>query len=155
MIMNTETITVKYVNQPKTPQSRSGSVKDTNGEFWGVPIPMLRDFAPDQTYTVRYDTREYQGRTYKDIKSIASALPVVQQATPTNGHAAPIGHNNPPVAMQDRGGVPPHVSNWVAHAIATGKIQDAPDMVRWAQWAYQAGLSMSQRPADAGEDAPF
>ena len=125
-------------------------IKDASGAFWDA-WEVARQMKVGGTYDVEFKSREYNGKTYRTIsKAIAQSNGHAQSAAPqthaplTNGAIAP-----------DRGGVPPHVSNWVAHAIAAGKIQDAPDMIRWAQWAFQAGMSMNQRPTDASEDAPF
>ena len=70
--MPTATIVAKFVNPPQQGK-KSGSIKTPENEYYGVPAAMLGQFTQGGTYTVEYKTREWNGKTYKDILSISQA----------------------------------------------------------------------------------
>lgn len=132
------TISAKFVNPPKV-EGRSHSVKDATGAYWDF-WPNKVKIEAGKTYDVEYTTREYNGKTYKSIQKATEQKP--RPAVP----------NGTPTPFDDRGGVPPHVSNWVAHAITAGLVRSPDQMCDWAQWAYEAGKSMTSRPEPPPED---
>ena len=95
--MQTATITVKYLNPPKSPKGPA-SVKDANGTYWSFwtrDIPLDR-FVVGGTYTVGYDTSQYNGKdqyTIKEVMDAGGQVTVVKPGAPlpsvpaTNGHA--------------------------------------------------------------------
>ena len=93
--MQQATIKVQYVNQPKG--NGPGNVKDVDGTYWKVwtrskkpGAAVLSDFQEGGTYSVTYETENYQGKDYYTITSVtqtATALP--QTAAASNGHVMP------------------------------------------------------------------
>ncbi len=137
--MPNATIAAKFVNPPKV-QGNSWSVKDATGAFWSF-YPEKCKLDAGKVYDIEYTEKpRAAGGTYKNIvKATEKARP--PQAA--NGH---VGHG-----FDDRGGVPPHVSNWVAHAIQAGLIKKPEEMSYWAQWAFYASRTMAKPPEDADE----
>ena len=93
--MHQATISVKYVNQPdKNPDY--GSLKDANGNYWGVPKNMLSQFQPDHSYCVGYTTFTAKtGKEYHTIKEIKVDAP--GQPTPhTDKLLSHVGRNHAP-----------------------------------------------------------
>jgi hypothetical protein len=67
--MPVATITPQWINAPK-PGAKSGSIKDVNGEYWGVRPDDLSQFTSGVPAEVEYTEREYQGRVYKNIQRL-------------------------------------------------------------------------------------
>jgi len=82
--MNTATITAQYLNPPK-PGRKTGSVKDTDGQYWDVWPDKLAQMQQGGTYQIEYETRDYQGKTYCTIKNIVGGS---APAPKSNGVAA-------------------------------------------------------------------
>ena len=83
------TIQPKYVNPPKG-NGKSWSVKDANGDYWGCTQEVanyIKDMqAQGAAVVVTYETRDYQGKTYKNIKSAAaSSQPAARPAQQSGG----------------------------------------------------------------------
>jgi hypothetical protein len=66
--MGQATVQVKYVNPPKQGKV-NGSIKDSNGEMFGVPPALLSTFQEGATYDLEYNERVFKGQTYKTISS--------------------------------------------------------------------------------------
>jgi hypothetical protein len=92
--MHQATISVKYVNQPdKNPEY--GSLKDANGNYWGVPKSMLSQFQPDHSYRVGYTTFTAKtGKEYHTIKEIEVDAPGLPPPTHNRPHSNGNGHAN-------------------------------------------------------------
>lgn len=75
--MQTATVTVQYVNQPK-PGKRMGSIKGTDGNYYNVWPDKLPLFTVGQTYTLEY-TEDNGFRSFKKIVE-GGAQPVGQAA---------------------------------------------------------------------------
>lgn len=71
-------IVVEYVNQPRG-NSKKGSVKASDGNYYGVWPDKLAQYAKGGKYRVEYEAEEYQGKTYRTITKI------LQSATPASG----------------------------------------------------------------------
>lgn len=84
--MQQTTITVQYVNQPRASGGKKGSVKDSEGRYWGVWADKLDQFKAGQSYDILYETSQWQGKDQHTIKS-ASARGAAVPAT--NGHTTP------------------------------------------------------------------
>lgn len=69
--MSQETITVAYVNPPAEGKKQA-TIKTSAGAIYGIAPDKTSYFQVGQTYTVEIAAREFQGRTYKTIKSIVS-----------------------------------------------------------------------------------
>jgi hypothetical protein len=69
--MNTKTVKVKYVNQPKEGR-KTGSIKTADGEYFDVWPDQLPKFKQGSSYEVEYASREYNGKTYHTVKSIVN-----------------------------------------------------------------------------------
>ena len=64
------TITVQYVNAPR-PGQFSGSIKDAQGNYWGIPGHATHLFQPGQTYEVMYWQKQTQsGKVFNNIASV-------------------------------------------------------------------------------------
>jgi hypothetical protein len=87
--MQQATITVAFVNPPKSPTG-PGSVKDTEGKYWKVWTPKkpgdpsLENFVAGGVYSVTYKPGMYQG---KPDDTITSVTQVGAAAAAPNGHA--------------------------------------------------------------------
>jgi hypothetical protein len=64
--MTTTTVTVKYVNDPKAPGGRSGSIKDADGVYYSVPVAMLPEFQPNMTYEIDWK----QNGNFKNVSAV-------------------------------------------------------------------------------------
>jgi hypothetical protein len=138
------TITVKAISRPKG--RGPGGALDSSTESWFNYWPDKVTVEKGVTYDVEYLDDIFNGRQQKIIqKATAKAAAPLATAPRINGHA-PNG--------DDRGGVPPHVSNWVAHAIQAGLIKTPAQLCSWAQWSYQAGVGMTNRPATMPAERP-
>lgn len=62
------TATVAYVNDPK-PGKKNGSIKLGDGTYLGVRPNMLSQFSAGKTYDIEYEEHDYQGQTYKTVKT--------------------------------------------------------------------------------------
>lgn len=82
--MNTQTISVAYVNPPKNPKG-PGSIKDTEGRYWKLwtKDTPLDQFAVGQSYDIVFETDQYQG---KDQHTIKRATPRGGAVAPNNGN---------------------------------------------------------------------
>lgn len=88
--MQITTVTPQFVNQPKKPGGKYGSIKDGNGTYWSVPVGLLPHFKPNEPASVEW---EMNGEYY-NIKGIVGhaapqpiAAPSPQPITPkANGH---------------------------------------------------------------------
>jgi hypothetical protein len=67
--MPTATITPQWINAPK-PGAKSGSIKDINGDYWGVRPDDLSQFTSGVPTEIEYTEREYQGKIYKNIQRL-------------------------------------------------------------------------------------
>lgn len=70
------TVTVQYVNEPKG-NAVSGSIKDTNGDYYGVHKSRLHDFAVGQAYEFDFSVSDsgYRNVDVKTIQPLAAARP--------------------------------------------------------------------------------
>lgn len=76
--MTVAEVTVAYVNPPKG-RARSGSIKDTDGGYYGIAWPaMQNDFKPGGTYKIEYE----QNGQYRNVtrSKLVSAAPPVASA---------------------------------------------------------------------------
>jgi hypothetical protein len=69
--MPAATIIPAYINAPK-PGAKSGSIKDQNGDYWGLRPEDMSQFAVGVPAEIVYTEREYQGRVYKNIQTLKS-----------------------------------------------------------------------------------
>lgn len=89
--MQTETVTVQYVNPPKN-NPNFGSIKTSTGEYISVPSSRLHEFAPNGVYTLIV---EMNGRfkNFKDFAGQAEAPPTPQNygvpPQPAQGYIPP------------------------------------------------------------------
>jgi hypothetical protein len=92
--MSTTTqVTVQFVNDPK-PGGKKGSIKTTDGAYYGVWADKLHEFKPGGVYEVEYDESQFQGKTYRNINT-SKGVKLIQEAAPkTNGAAGPVHSNN-------------------------------------------------------------
>src|SRR5437016_13153417 len=75
--MPKETVTIAYVNQPKEGK-KMGSIKTANGQYFNVYPDKLNLFEVGQTYAIEYDSREFQGKMYHNVKSVSPSSPTRQ-----------------------------------------------------------------------------
>ena len=83
--MPIETITVQYVNQPRG-NSKKGTIKSSDGRYFGVWPDKLSLFEANHSYTIEFDQEQYQGKTYNQFTRIVdgangSAAPATRQTT--------------------------------------------------------------------------
>lgn len=78
---NKETITVQYVNPPKEGK-KQGSVKTSDGRFFGVYPELLSAFPSAGTYEIEFKSRDFNGKQYH---TVTSAKPVSGQGGGING----------------------------------------------------------------------
>ena len=66
--LETATVKVQYVNMPKEGKKK-GSIKDTEGDYYGVWADKLHDFQAGETYEITF--RENNG--YRDVVAVKRA----------------------------------------------------------------------------------
>jgi hypothetical protein len=122
-----EIIKVAFVNQPKTPQAKSGSIKTEDGRYLGVFANKLSQFAVGGSYEIETKAREYNGKTYHDI---TSAKPV----------SAPSGNGNGAHATGNLGGIEwGNAKNVAAQLVANGVTPENFDsFLKLARMVYAA-----------------
>lgn len=79
--MQTAVITVKYINAPRSAKGPA-SIKDANGTYWAFwvrDIP-LSTFQENQSYTIGYETSQYQDKDQYTIKEVIPATPATNTA---------------------------------------------------------------------------
>lgn len=92
--MHQATITVSYVNQPRTATGKKGSIKDREGRYFGVWKDRLSQFEAGKTYDVEYTIDQWQGKDQYNIKRAklrGAALPPPPAGHNSNGN----GQSNP------------------------------------------------------------
>ena len=82
--MQTATVTVDYVNQPK-PGKKKGSIKTKELGYIGVWPDKLDQFEKGATYTINY----VQEGEYKDFKGMAGSMAKPSGAPPKTGVKSP------------------------------------------------------------------
>lgn len=81
--MPTTRVTIKYVNEPKEGKTR-GSIKGTEGDFFGCPQGMLRHFQAGKTYDVTYS----ESGEWKTVTGAAEVLAEVRRGAPASSEPA-------------------------------------------------------------------
>ncbi len=137
----------QYINQPKDPSWKNGSVKDTNGQLWTVDKAALGMFQPGGAFTVTYDP-PFGNRKYPTILSVngqqvgasqsagftpagqAAQAPLPQQGSwqPQTAQSAPAAAPAPSTPMPDT-----LLSNVLATAVEKGAIQSPSELEIWAR----------------------
>jgi hypothetical protein len=79
--MPIETITVQYVNEPK-PGKKMGSIKATDGRYFGVYPDKLGLYFKGQAATIEYDASEVNGRTFYNVRRKVDAANGSSSASP-------------------------------------------------------------------------
>lgn len=96
--MATATVTVQYVNQPKEGQ-RKGSIKTTDGSYYGVWPDKLGLFTKGGTYQIEFtETVSDSGKVFRDFKQMVGAPTQGGYSGPRRGSN---GGNYRPTAPQD------------------------------------------------------
>lgn len=149
--MGTSTVTVAYVNPPKEGR-KTGSIKTIDGAFYDVYPEKLGLFEHNGIYEIEYSEREYNGRTYRTVTSVAGK----GMAPPRQGGG---GRNNQyrPTAPQDAERM--YVCALLASGIRAGvldlstvAVASATNALR-AAWAETFGAD-ALRPATDAPVAP-
>ena len=128
-------VNVKYVNPPKG--KGPASIKDDQGnywKFWTDKIPLDR-FQTGHTYSVGYETEDYQGKEQRTITAVS--MPQEQAPKIGNGAAKPeMGRQTAPVDAERM-----FVCSLVNAGIRAGQIQftttDIAEAVNCARSAWQ------------------
>lgn len=148
--METKRIEIKYVN-PAREGKKLANVKTPDGTVYGVWPEKLHLFTEGQSYTVKFESREFKGETYRTIKEVLA-----------NGadHTAPA----PAAAAQSNGaGGASNEFSWtqeiVARAMSSGQFAaaDIPTLVQEAKIGFaltQQGQTPSSKNT-AEEEIPF
>jgi hypothetical protein len=132
----TATIEVAYVNGPK-PGKKTGSVKTTDDQYYGVWPNDLGRFQPGNTYKVQYEEREFQGQVYKTIKFPKDTPKPAAQ----NGQSFGVttsGASTKAVEMFVMGVIGRYLQGCGASFPGTDELTD---MVRSARTAFERGMS--------------
>jgi hypothetical protein len=69
--MKTETVTVAFVNPPKTPKG-PGNIKLSDGRYVKVWPDDLGHFDKGGSYEIKIEEEQYQGKTYYNFKGFAN-----------------------------------------------------------------------------------
>lgn len=89
--MNTATIEVARSFPPKEGKKKA-TIKTTDGELFGAWPNMLHGLQPGGTYEIEYDSRDFEGKTYRTIKKFKptgkaaerKSSPVTDEAKPAS-----------------------------------------------------------------------
>jgi len=142
-------VTATFVNPPKNPGGKYGSIKATDGRYYSIEWARYGTvFRKGGTYDVEVSTAEQNGKTFYNITGLNTG----PERAAGNGAAA-AGGAPPP----DRFWMP-FVSNTVAHAIQNGLITEPTHIKVWAAAAKQAALELDKPANGRGEfddDIPF
>jgi hypothetical protein len=79
--MTTTVVTVKYLNQPKTPAAHSGSVKGDDDVYYGIPKAMLTQLQVGGTYELDWK----QNGAFKNVSAIRPVAVAAATAGPPSG----------------------------------------------------------------------
>jgi hypothetical protein len=144
--MPTATVEVAYVNEPK-PGKKMGSIKATNGTYYGVWPDKLNLFEPGRTYEIIYTTSE---SGFHNFKSMAGP----NKAAPAKANGAAHASNGQSKDMFKMGAV----GRWCGGLGAGGS--DFPDVNKLAEALRDAGnawdLASATKPVqDLNDDIPF
>lgn len=147
--METKIVNVKYVNQPK-PGKKEGSIKDDTDEFYGASPAILGMMEPDNRYKIQFDSRVYQGKTFKSIRAVEKV-----EESSANGAA---GQPHSRVATNPTDAERMWTCALVGHFIACGRvtldlesISEATTLARKV-WAMNWGDTLSN---EMNDDIPF
>jgi len=67
--MSIETVDVQYVNQPKEGK-KMGSIKTTDGRYFGVYPDKLHQFTAGMPITIEFDSNNVNGRTFHNVRRV-------------------------------------------------------------------------------------
>jgi hypothetical protein len=65
--VGTKIVTISFVNQPKQPGGKKGTIKTKDNEIYGVWADKLANFQPGKTYEIKFEESEYNGKTYRTV----------------------------------------------------------------------------------------
>ena len=138
------TVTPKFVNPPRKPEGKYGSIRMAdNSQLW-FPVGMISQFTKGEPVTVEYQDARWGDNDVMVISKIIPAAPSAPGKAPAEPWA-----------------VPNFVSNVVGQAIAAGKIETHQDIKIWALAAKEAGEAVlgigpkeSEEP-DYGDEPPY
>ena len=137
--MGTATVTVQYVNLPKEGK-KQGSIKGADGTSYGVWANHIGNYKQGATYSIEYEERDYNGKTYRTVKDATLQAPAAS-------HAGNGGANGP-----DKDKLI-FVTGVVGRAMGSGSFQ-ATDVKVLTLAALEAWSALSAKPHAEGE-APF
>ncbi len=157
--MSILTATIEVANVfPAKPGKKTGFVKTTDDELYGVWPNDLPRFRPGETITIQYEEREYNGTIYKTIKSPKGA---------PRGNSAQLplpipspGTNTKAVEMFVMGAIGRYLQG---NGQAGGSFPTTPeltDFVRTARTAFEKGMKDEPPPQkdpykDLDDEIPF
>lgn len=137
--METETVTIAYVNQPKK-NPKFGSIKTEGGDYISVPVGSLKLFEVGGTYEISY-TYDATGQ-YKNFKSIVGSSPENKTRAPAKAEEM-------------------FVMGTIGKCLeGVGTYPDAPTLTGWVRTARQAwrnGFATGEQENGAGpnDEIPF
>ena len=152
------TIQVQYVNQPREAHWKSGSIKDSNGQYWNVPKEQLGMFQQGETCEILWE----QTGKYPSIVGKGGQLFPKQPTQPQPGSAVPRNvnwpgpQNRPPLTYEKKQDTPEEIfiTGVVGRAMGSGSfvIEQIPQLTRMAAYAWKTrhenpeGLSPADSP---------
>lgn len=63
-------VTAQYVNPPKQPGGKFGSIKTSDGQYWPVPAAIVGQIPKGQPVVVDYEVQTWQGEPKNVIKAV-------------------------------------------------------------------------------------
>lgn len=154
------TITIAGI-QPPAPGKKQGKVHDTTGKSWNVWGDKLHNFAMGQSYSITYDTNEFNGAQFDVIKSFtpASGGPAQQAPQPAQPRA-PIQQYNPqPTAKDEMIFVCGALNNSLSNPNINPMMMTGPDIIGLVEkfrmtWRNTLGKTQSNS-SDMNDEIPF
>lgn len=157
--MQTATIKVDYVNQPKKQGGKYGNL-NSGGTYYMVPTDRLGFFSKGETYEIGFNQQKW-GDNSVNVVTHVNGQDITGASQDRSAPAPPKGTIYTP-KQQD---LPPILSNVLSHAIQAGIVQNPNELKIWAGALKDAinvfqGMMKVQPPepgskAEPNDDIPF
>jgi hypothetical protein len=142
--MRVETVTAEYVNQPKNPGGKYGSINVGNKRYINVPVNMLSQFTKGGQYEIEVITQTWGDRDVEVLKKVNYVSGGTNGAAPQQ--QSRMGGGNADTPMQI------FITGIVGRAMGSGKF-GPQDVEPWTLAALDAYRALNRRIAQLKREA--